>query len=188
MRIISGTHKGRKINPPSNLPVRPTTDFAKESLFNILRNQFSFPNCNALDLFSGTGSISYEFASRECDEIIAVENDALCYDFIKKSIDHYSFEKLQVVKSNVFAFLNFCKKPFDIIFADPPYDSKGIETIPDLVWKKQLIKENGILVIEHSASLNFEKYDHFYEVRKYGKVHFSFFSLNKIKPEQIYFT
>lgn len=176
MRIISGTHKGRRINPPSNLNIRPTTDFAKESIFNIIRNHFNFNEIQVLDLFAGTGSISYEFASRGSKEVIAVENEMRCADFIRKAAEEYCFTGLRVVKSNVFSFLNFCKQPFDIIFADPPYDSKGIETIPDLVFEHQVVKPDGWLIIEHSQAISFVKHLHFKELRKYGKVHFSIFS------------
>jgi 16S rRNA (guanine966-N2)-methyltransferase len=184
VRIISGSHKGRRINPPSGLPVRPTTDFAKESIFNIIRNHFALENTQVLDLFSGTGSISYEFASRGCQEVIAVENEIRCVEFIKKVITEYRFSSIRVVKSNVFSFLNFCKQPFDIIFADPPYNSKGIETIPSLVFGHHLVKPDGWLILEHSADKSFIKLPEFLELRKYGKVHFSIFRYPEINPDK----
>ena len=175
MRIVSGTHKGRQIHPPTNLPVRPTTDFAKESLFNILVNRIDFENTDVLDLFAGTGSISLEFASRGCHSITSVDLNFRCTEFIKKASDEMKFTTIRAVKANAFSFLGFCKVKYDLIFADPPYDMPNTSTIPDIVFEKELLNSEGILIIEHSRDLDFSKHPKFTEHRNYGKVNFSFF-------------
>lgn len=175
MRIVSGTHKGRQIHPPTNLPVRPTTDFAKESLFNILNNRIDFESTAVLDLFAGTGSISLEFASRGCPSVTSVDLNFKCVEFIKKASDEMKFTTIRAVKANVFGFLGFCKVKYDLIFADPPYDLPNISTIPDLVFEKELLNIEGILIIEHSREIDFSKHPKFTEHRNYGKVNFSFF-------------
>jgi 16S rRNA (guanine966-N2)-methyltransferase len=175
MRIISGTHKGRQIRPPGNLPVRPTTDFAKESLFNVLNNKIDFEDLTVLDLFAGTGSISYEFASRGAKEITAIDINNRCLEFIRKATCDYGFPNIRAVKSNVFTFLGFCKVKYDLIFADPPYEMKNISLIPDLIFDKELLNEDGIFILEHTGELSFAKHIAFIENRKYGKVNFSFF-------------
>jgi 16S rRNA (guanine966-N2)-methyltransferase len=175
MRIISGTHKGRPIYPPGNLPVRPTTDFAKESLFNILNNRIDFEELTVLDLFAGTGSISFEFASRGASLITAVDNNFHCTEFIRTTSAAMKFQQIKAVKANVFSFLGFCKLQYDLIFADPPYDMTDITSIPDLVMDKKLLKQDGILIVEHSRDFSFTKHPSFKEHRNYGKVNFSFF-------------
>jgi 16S rRNA (guanine966-N2)-methyltransferase len=175
MRIVSGTHKGRQIHPPTNLPVRPTTDFAKESLFNILVNRIDFESTAVLDLFAGTGSISLEFASRGCPSVTSVDLNFRCAEFIKKVSDEMKFTTIRAVKANVFGFLGFCKVKYDLIFADPPYDMQNTSTIPDIVFEKELLNKEGILIIEHSRDLDFSKHPKFSEHRNYGKVNFSFF-------------
>lgn len=161
---------------PTNLPVRPTTDFAKEGLFSILNNYYHFDEIIVLDLFAGTGNISYEFASRGAREIIAVDIHHGCTTFIRSTASGLAMDNLRVVKADVFKFLANCSKKFDVIFADPPYDSDHVANIPDLVFQNQLLLPDGILVVEHNARLNFEKHPFFFEERKYGKVHFSLFS------------
>lgn len=175
MRVISGTLKGRRFNPPANLPVRPTTDFAKESLFNILNNHIDFEEMNALDLFAGTGSISIELVSRGCITVTSVDVNFKCTDFIKKTAIAFNINNLQVIKSNVFSYLKFATKPYQLIFADPPYDLEGINKIPEIIFEKNLLAENGIMVIEHSRDTNFEQHPRFVEKRNYGKVNFSIF-------------
>lgn len=175
MRIISGTHKSRNIVAPKSLPVRPTTDFAKESLFNILGNYFDFDTITVLDLFSGTGNITYEFASRGCKKITSIDENFNCCSFIKKTITSLDFQNVTVIKSDVFSFLKYCKDPFDLIFADPPYEHKQIETIPNLVFEKKLLNKEGWLILEHSASNDFTNHSCFFEQRNYGKVNFSIF-------------
>lgn len=175
MRVISGTLRGRKFNPPSNLPVRPTTDIAKESLFNILNNHIDFEEVNALDLFAGTGNISIELISRGCINVTAIDLNFKCTDFIKKTAIAFNINNLQVIKSNVFSFLKFANNPYQLIFADPPYDLEGIQKIPDMIFEKNLLAENGILIIEHSRDNDFEQHPRFSEKRNYGKVNFSIF-------------
>lgn len=175
MRIIGGKYKGKVISPPSNFKARPTTDFAKEALFNILQNDFNFENIDVLDLFSGTGSISYEFASRGCKSIVAVDTNFNHVKYIEKQFEQLKFLQAKIYKSDVFRFLNTCKTKFDIIFADPPYDMESIEEIYHLVFRNNLLTDTSYLIIEHSEKTDFSKYEHFYMLKKYGSVHFSFF-------------
>ncbi|MCC6690855.1 MAG: RsmD family RNA methyltransferase [Bacteroidia bacterium] len=176
MRIIGGTHKGRAFHPPKNLPVRPTTDFGKEALFNILTTRINFEQTKALDLFAGTGSISYELASRGCSEITAVDADYGCCSFVKKKATELAFKGIKVIKQNVFRFLKNTTEHFDLIFADPPFGMKETVEIPTIVFANKLLNPNGILIIEHPAEISFEKTGRFVEQRKYSKLHFSIFS------------
>ncbi len=175
MRIISGHNRGRKITPPKNLPVRPTTDFAKEGLFNILANKVDFEELKVLDLFAGTGNISFEFASRGATYIKAVDINNRCVEFIQKTADDLNFQNLRSLKSNVFQYLNNTVDDFDLIFADPPYDLDDSVNIPDLIFENEILKDGGILIIEHSRNLSFIEHTHFNAHRKYGNVNFSFF-------------
>ncbi|HEX8514865.1 MAG TPA: 16S rRNA (guanine(966)-N(2))-methyltransferase RsmD [Bacteroidia bacterium] len=177
MRIISGTHKSRVVHAPRNLPVRPTTDFAKESLFNILNNHFEFDEVKVLDLFAGTGNITYEFLSRECKDIISVDESYACCTFIKKTIEDFKLPKSRVIKADVFSFLKNNIETYDIIFADPPFDLDKIPQIAPLVFEKGLLKENGWLIVEHGPDTDLSAQPHFKEKRKYGNIHFAFFSL-----------
>jgi 16S rRNA (guanine(966)-N(2))-methyltransferase RsmD len=182
MRIVSGTHKGRRISPDKNFKARPTTDFAKENLFNVLNNIIDFEDLNVLDLFSGTGSISYEFASRGAKSVMSIEKNHNHFSFIQKTIQELKFEQIQSIKSDVFRFLRNYVQKFDVIFADPPFDMKSIETIPQLVFEKELLSEEGILILEHGATNDFSEHPHFFEKRNYGSVNFSFFK-NSIEKE-----
>jgi len=175
MRIIRGSHRGRQIHPPNNLPVRPTTDLAKESFFNILENNFFMEDLNVLDLFAGTGSISYEFASRGSKLVVAVENNIRCSRFITDTSRQLNFTAIRTLRVNAFSFLKQSTQKFNLIFADPPYDLEGIELIPELVFERQLLAEEGWLVVEHSRDKDFTKHPRFFDQRKYGKVNFSFF-------------
>jgi len=154
---------------------RPTTDFAKEGLFNMLINEFDLSECRVLDLFAGTGSISYEFASRGCGEIYSIEMNPLHSSFIKKSAAKLGIKGMQVVRHNVFDFIEICKIDFDLIFADPPYDIEGLDTIPDRIFDKGLLRKGGRLILEHPGSYNFEGHPRFLKEKKYGNVHFTFF-------------
>lgn len=184
MRIISGSNKGRIIKTPANLPVRPTTDLAKESLFNILNNHFDFEELDVLDLFAGTGNISYEFASRGAKRIVSVDNNFKCAEFIRKAAQEYGFNKIIAVqRANVFVFLKYPQVPFDLIFADPPYDMEGIETIPDLIFNQKLLKPGGWLILEHSSANKFKDHPLLNQQRNYGRVNFSIFSLDD--PEEL---
>jgi len=176
VRIVAGYLKGRRIHLPKNINIRPTTDFAKESLFNIINNRINFDELEVLDLFSGTGSISYEFVSRGVKDVIAVEKNFKCINFIKTNIEHLKISNIKTVKMTVLDFLDICTKQFDIIFADPPYDINNIEKIIQLVHERKLLKPEGFLVLEHAAIHNFSDTTGFVENRKYGSVNFSFFS------------
>ena len=176
MRIIAGTFKRRFIHPPTNLPVRPTTDLARESLFNILWNKIDFENKQVLDLFSGTGAVSYEFISRGSKSVIAVDANYKCTSFIKKTADEFGMNTLKVMKTDVFRFLKSAKISFDIIFADPPYDMEGVDLLPNLIFDNHILNTNGIFILEHPKTYDFSENPHFDEHRKYGKVNFTFFS------------
>jgi len=175
MRIIRGNWKSRRINPPSTLPVRPTTDIAKEALFNVLENMFDFEGLDVLDLFAGTGSISFEFASRNVCQITAVEQNFRCIDFIRKTTRDLKIQQLICVRTDVFRFLKAAKKQYHLIFADPPYDLPQLETIPDLIFKYNLLHDDGILILEHPKLYDFSAHKRFSQHRVYGKVEFSFF-------------
>ncbi len=175
MRIISGKYKGRAINPPRNLRARPTTDFAKENLFNVLGNLIDFETCDVLDLFAGTGSISYEFASRGAQSITAVEINPVHYNFIRQTAAQLGFEHFYPVKANVFRYLKSCPKQFDLIFSDAPYDLEGSEAVVDLVLDGGLLHPEGIFVFEHSKKMDFSSRAEFWQLRSYGSVQFSFF-------------
>lgn len=176
MRIISGTHKGKIIVPDKNFKARPTTDFAKENLFNVLNNYIDIEDTSVLDLFSGTGSISYEFASRGAKKIISIELNYNHYSFIKKTASQLGFKNMTVFKTNVFVA---CKKlngtTFDIIFADPPYDLNEIKDIPAAIFDNNLLAPDGIAIIEHPGTIDFSSEPHFFEHRQYGSVNFSIF-------------
>lgn len=180
MRIIGGSLKGRTVMPPAGFRARPTTDFAKEGLFNVLDNAYDLSAVRVLDLFSGTGSISYEFASRGAQEIYAVEMNPLHASFIKRSAASFRISGMHVVRHNVFDFLNICRLDFDIVFADPPYEIEGLDTIPDRVFNAPcvpggLLREGGVLILEHPGSYSFDNHPRFEKEKKYGNVHFSFF-------------
>ena len=177
MRIIGGKYKGKKIIAPKNLPVRPTTDFAKESLFNILTNRIAFEDIKLLDLFAGTGNIGYEFSSRGCADVTSVDVDFNCIRFIKKQNEKFGFPN-KVIRSEAFRFLKQHKESYDLIFGDPPYEMKEIDDLPNLIFDNKLLKPNGILVVEHQKHLNFSEHPYFQEIRRYGKVHFSFFTFD----------
>ena len=172
MRIISGKFKGRAINPPKNLRSRPTTDFAKENLFNILTNLVEFDQCDILDLFAGTGSISYEFASRGAKSITSVEINAVHHNFIRTTAKALGADNIFVVKANVFLYLRSCTKSFDIIFSDAPYDLEGLEQVVSLVLDGDILKQDGIFIFEHSDKYNFESHPLFWQSRSYGSVQF----------------
>ena len=176
MRIISGEFKGRRITAPSKLPVRPTTDMAKEALFNILNNRYYFDELSVLDLFAGTGNISYEFASRGCEAITAVDAHYGCVKFIGETSDTFEMP-IETIKSDVFKYLELTSESFDIIFADPPYDfpKEEFSKIPDLVFEKNRLNENGLLIVEHSKHTDLSDLAFFSEQKNYGGNAFSFF-------------
>jgi len=175
MRIIGGKFRSRRIYAPANLPIRPTTDFAKEGLFNILNNHIDFTVVKVLDLYAGTGSITYEFISRGCIEATAVETNQKCNDFMHKTKQLLQLDNFYIVKSDVYAYLKHCHKTFDLIFADPPYEMDGINELPAAILEKNLLKAGGLLILEHSARNDFKEHPLFSEQRNYGKVNFTFF-------------
>jgi 16S rRNA (guanine(966)-N(2))-methyltransferase RsmD len=176
MRIISGKYKGRRITAPKTLPVRPTTDMAKEALFNIINNQFYFDDISVLDLFSGTGNIAYEFASRGTENILAIDAHYGCIKFINETANTLDFS-IQTLKSDVFKFLEKAKQKHDIIFADPPYDFDlaRFEKIPELVFKNELLEDDGLLIVEHSKHTKLNHLPYYYQTKHYGSNAFSFF-------------
>ncbi|MDR1811182.1 MAG: RsmD family RNA methyltransferase [Prevotella sp.] len=175
MRIISGKYKGRRFDLPKTFKARPTTDFAKENLFNVLNNTVDWEGAQALDLFGGTGSISLEFVSRGCRPVICVEKDPLNFSHIRKLKTELKADELTVLNMDVFKYIGICREKFDIIFADPPYDLKFLPDVPRLVLEKGLLKENGVFVMEHSRNNNFSDLPLFVEQRIYGSVNFSIF-------------
>ncbi len=175
MRIISGSCGGRTINPPKNLRARPTTDFAKENLFNVLGNVVDFEGIDVLDLFAGTGSISYEFASRGAASVTSVEINAVHYNFIRATAKSFGLTNIHPVKANVFLYLKSCAKKYDVIFSDAPYDLEGSEAVVDMVLDKGLLKEGGIFIFEHSKDKDFSSHPRFSRLRSYGSVQFSIF-------------
>ena len=186
MRIISGKYKGRRIFPPKGLPVRPTTDMSKEALFNVLNNHFSFEGLKILDLFAGTGNISFEFASRGSTPITSVDADFGCVKFIKQVAAEYDFN-IAATKSDVFTFLERNKATYDIIFADPPYalDQKTFDKIVLQVFEKNTLQEDGMMVIEHSKYTKLDHLIHFSFKKSYGGSIFSFFEIGKSTDEEI---
>lgn len=178
MRIISGSHKGRHIVPDKNFSARPTTDFAKENLFNVLSNYIDIEDSKVLDLFSGTGSISYEFASRGASEITSIEINFKHYAFIKRVAQELNFKNIKLFKTDVFIA---CKKlkgqKFDIIFADPPYNLEKITEVPAAIFDNELLNNDGIAIVEHPASVNYSHLPYFSEQRQYGSVNFSIFRI-----------
>lgn len=175
MRIISGKYKGRAINPPKNLRARPTTDFAKENLFNVLANLVDFEECDVLDLFAGTGSISYEFASRGARSVTSVEINAVHHNFIRQTAAQLGITDLYAVKANAFLYLRSCAKQFDVIFSDAPYDLEGSEGIVTQVLDSEILRPDGIFVFEHSKAMDFSSRPEFWQLRSYGSVQFSIF-------------
>lgn len=174
MRIIAGELRGRRLHPPTNLPVRPTTDLARESLFNILRNKVDFEEISTLDLFTGTGSISFEFISRGVKQAMAVDADQRCIDFIKQAAKEFEIDNLFAMRSDAFIFLGRSQMSFDLVFADPPYDLKQFDIIPNLVLKS-FVKPGGLFILEHAKEHSFKENPLFIEQRNYGKVNFTFF-------------
>jgi len=176
LRIIGGQYRGRRIEPPSDFKARPTTDFAREGLFNILSNRIDFESSLVLDLFAGTGSISYEFASRGALQVHLVDKDARHIAGIKRIINDIGFTNIRPIRIDVQAYLKTCKIKYDVVFADPPYELKWLKELPDLVTQSGVIKEDGFFVLEHPRGLSFSEHKLFFEHRNYGGVNFSFFN------------
>lgn len=181
MRIVSGTHKGRRFAPPAGFKARPTTDFAKENLFNVLHNHLDFESASVLDLFSGTGSISFEFASRGCTRITSVEMNARHHQFIRKVALELNLQsQLTVVRADAFKYVEKSIQTFDVVFADPPFDLEKAAQLPNLILEKQLLNPGGFLILEHSDKVSYRHHPNFQQVRQYGKVNFSFFSIDPL--------
>ena len=177
MRIISGFLKGRKIDPNQELPLtRPTTDYAKQALFNILSQRFFFEHKNLLDLFAGTGNISFEFISRGVQDVDAVEQNPTLINFIQVIAQKFGVNnQIHGFTMDVFYFIETCSKQYDFIFCGPPYSLENISLLPDLIFKKNLLKELGVLILEHNPSVNFLQHNLLVDCRKYGTTIFSFF-------------
>lgn len=185
MRVVSGIYKGRRFDVPRSFKARPTTDFAKENLFNVLSNRFDFEEeqVEALDLFAGTGSISLELLSRGCREVVSVEKDRDHYAFICKVMKELQASNWLPVRADVFKFARTTHRQFDFIFADPPYELEHLADLPDLVFKEGLLKPGGLFVLEHGKKSHFEEHPCFTEHRAYGSVNFSFF--RHPSPEEV---
>ena len=175
MRIIGGRLKGKTILPPAGYPARPTTDFAREGLFNILDNEYEFDGLKVLDLFGGTGAVSYDFISRGAGQVHCVEMLPSNAGFIREQARKFGMSNLNVVRHNVFDFLEICRLSFDIVFADPPYDISGLDTLPDKVLGREIVVPGGYFILEHPDRYSFAEHPEFVKERKYGNVHFSFF-------------
>ena len=179
MRIIGGEHGGRKFNPPSKMPyTRPTTDIAKEGLFNVIQHSLDIEGIKTLDLFGGTGSISYELASRGASDLTIVEKDTSMYEFIKKTMQALHIENLKTIKMDVFRFIEQCTESFDFIFAGPPYALKNIDDLPRLIFEKKLLYDNGWFVLEHTPRNDYKTFPYYKTEKNYGTTIFSIF-INK---------
>ena len=175
MRIITGKYKGRHFEIPRSFKARPTTDFAKENIFNVLIQYVDLKEATALDLFSGTGSITLELLSRGCSQVISVEMDRDHHRFICECLKKLDTQACIPLRADVFRFMKSCHQQFDFIFADPPYALKEIPQIPDLIFEKGLLKESGLFILEHGKDHDFSQHPHFVEHRSYGSVNFSLF-------------
>ena len=180
MRIISGELGGRRFHPPTHMPyTRPTTDIAKEGLFNILQNNLDFETIKTLDLFGGTGSISYELASRGVTDLTVVEKDQTMFEFIKKTAKEFNIENLKLIRSDVFKFIQTCSSRFDFIFAGPPYALTNIDDLPRLIIEKKLLENKGWFVLEHTPRNDYKQFPFFRSERNYGTTVFSIFEENR---------
>ena len=176
MRIIGGNHGGRKFNPPTKMPyTRPTTDIAKEGLFNIIQHNMDIEDLKTLDLFGGTGSITYELASRGAKDLTIVEKDAAMYEFIKKTAKELKIENIRIVKTDVFRFIDQCTEKFDFIFAGPPYALGNIDDLPGRIFDKQLLNPKGWFVLEHTPRNNYKSFPFYKNERNYGTTVFTIF-------------
>lgn len=180
MRIIGGSHKGRKIQAPKKLPVRPTTDFAKEGLFNLLQNQIDLNGLDILDLCSGTGNIAFEFCSRGANSVQCIDKHYPCISFIKKTATSLELKGITARKADIFKHLSQTSSSYHIIFADPPYAMEGLEKLIDLIFERDLLKPNGILILEHDKRSDFSEHPSFSNQRKYGNVNFTFFETHSL--------
>ena len=177
MRIVGGKLGGRRFQPPANIPARPTTDLAREGLFNILNNLIDFDGINALELFAGTGSVSYELASRGASMITLLEQDPASISFIKKTAAEFGIShQLNIIKGDAFKFLQSSSNAYDLIFADPPYALPSLNTLPDIMFEQGLLTEGGVFILEHNYRHGFEQHPNFMRAKKYGDTIFTFFT------------
>ncbi len=177
MRIIRGKYGRRRFDVPTNITARPTTDFARENIFNVMENLVDFEESTALDLFSGTGAVAFEFLSRGCRQVTSVEKASTQYNFIRRVAATLGDDNIHPVKTDALRFIDTCPTAFDIVFADPPYDLKGFGEIPGRVLASKLLKPGSLFIIEHSKAYDFSSLPHFREHRAYGSVNFSLFLL-----------
>lgn len=182
MRIIRGKYGRRRFDVPSNISARPTTDFARENIFNVLENLTDLEDADCLDLFAGTGAISFEFLSRECRHVTAVEKASTQWRFISQVAQRLNVDNFTLIRGDVFRFVATCTGKFDIIFADPPYDLPRFGEIPALILGSKMLREGTIFVIEHSRNYDFSNLPHFLEHRVYGSVNFSIFRIGDVEP------
>lgn len=178
MRIIGGSLKGRRFSPPRHFKGRPTTDFGREGLFNLLRSRLDLDGLEALDLFAGSGAVSYELASRGAVSVTAIEQDSGVCRYIQKQAQDFGLDAIRVVRADVFAFLGRAMTQYELVFADPPYTDPRLETLPDLVREAGLVAKGGLFILEHGDRRDFSAAEGFVEMRKYGHVHFSFFDFH----------
>ena len=178
MRIIGGSLKGRRFSPPRHFKGRPTTDFGREGLFNLLRSRLELDGLEALDLFAGSGAVSYELASRGAVSVTAIEQDSGACRYIQKQAQDFGLDAIRVVRADVFAFLGRAMTQYELVFADPPYTDARLETLPDLVREAGLVAKGGLFILEHGDRRDFSETEGFVEMRKYGHVHFSFFDFH----------
>ncbi|MCD8318527.1 MAG: RsmD family RNA methyltransferase [Paraprevotella sp.] len=184
MRVITGIYKGRHFDVPRNFKARPTTDFAKENLFNVLKGYLDFEEGPAaLDLFAGTGSITIELLSRGCTRVVSVERDSMHFGFIARVLEALHEQNCALLRTDAFRYLERCQETCDFIFADPPYALKNLAELPDLVFRKAILKPDGLFVLEHGKTNDFSAHPHFVEHRAYGSVNFSFFKAKETAGE-----
>ncbi len=177
MRIVGGTFGGRRFSPPARIPARPTTEVAKEGLFNILDNAMDIEGIKTLDIFAGTGSISYELASRGAEDLTIIERDPLTIDFIKKTAKELGIDdKMNIVRSDVFKFLKQSTEQYNFIFADPPYALQNIDELPILIFEKNMLLPGGIFVLEHTTQHDYQQHPRFQRMKNYGTLVFTFFT------------
>jgi 16S rRNA (guanine(966)-N(2))-methyltransferase RsmD len=183
--VVGGELRSRRFDIPRTFKARPTTDFAKENLFNVLSNLMDFDGAVALDLFSGTGSISLELVSRGCSQVISVEKDPLHHSFIREVMERVKTDHCVTIRGDAFKFIKRCSTQFNLIFADPPYQMSGLALLPELIFSRQLLMPEGIFVLEHGDKSRFTDNPNFFQMRVYGAVHFSFFrAKGKANEEQ----
>ena len=183
MRIIRGKYGRRRFDVPSNITARPTTDFARENIFNVIENLIDLEGAVALDLFAGTGAVSFEFLSRECESVTSVEKSHVQFNFIRKVRDQLNVKNMTLIKGDVFRFIETTRQKFDVIFVDPPYDLPNFGEIPRKILASELVKPGTVFVMEHSKNYDFSQLPHFHQHRAYGSVNFSIFIIGEAETD-----